>query len=150
MFFGKILLTLQQKMKIMSWKFIYCSLWSVGLFFATFFGLVAHGNAVFDFTDKQILPVAETLIMPMIMAWGLYLWDVLYTVSKQTGENRKESDFWMLLMIIIFLVCFVFSIIVNQNAIGWILFLVSWVALTVLKYKTMDEEQGALYEIMEN
>lgn len=134
----------------MSWKLTYCTLWSVGLFFATFFGLVVHGNAVFDFTDKQILPVAESLIMPMIMAWVLYLWDVLYAVSKQTGENRKESDFWMLLMIIIFLVCFVFSIIVNQNAIGWILFLVSWVALTVLKYKTMDEEQGALYEIMEN
>lgn len=134
----------------MSWKFIYCSLWSVGLFFATFFGLIAHGNAVFDFTDKKILPVAETLIMPMIMAWVLYLWDVLYAVSKQAGENRKESDFWMLLMIIIFLVCFVLSIIVNQNTIGWILFLVSWVALTVLKYKTMDEEQGALYEIMEN
>lgn len=127
---------------------MYCIIWSVALFVVTFYGLLSQEKA-FDFTGKDLLPVAQTHIMPMIMAMTLYLWDVLYNVSMRR-LNDEKSTFWILLMIILFLGFFVFSILVNDNTIGWILFIGSWLSLTMLKFKTTESEQVQPYQILED
>lgn len=130
-------------------KLLYCTMWSVGLFVATFYSLLGQEGEVFDFTGKQLLTIAQSHIMPMIMAMALYLWDVLYSISLHK-VNNDQSMFWTLLMIILFMVLFVFSMLANHNTIGWGLFLLSWLSLTILKYKTTEDEQTCPYQISED
>ena len=116
-------------------KYIYCLMWSIGLFVSTFYGLLGQ-ESVFDFTGKELLPVAQSHIFPMVMAMALFLLDVLYG-----SITRGESDrlvFWTLLMVIAFMVTFVCSLLVNHNVAGWILFVLAWISLTILKVKTTD------------
>ena len=124
-------------------------MWSIGLFVATFYSLLGQDGEVFDFTGKELLTVAKSHIMPMIMAMALYLWDVLYGISLHKVNNDKAM-FWTLLMIILFMVLFVFSMLANHNIAGWTLFLLSWLALTILKYKTTEDEQTCPYPISED
>lgn len=116
-------------------KYIYCLLWSIGLFVATFYGLLVQEN-VFDFTDKELLSVAQSHIFPMVMAMALFLLDVLYG-SIIRGENDRLV-FWTLLMVIAFMVTFVLSLLVNHNVSGWTFFVLAWLSLTILKFKTTD------------
>lgn len=129
-------------------KCLYCVMWSVGLFVATFYSLFTLEGEAFNFSGKELLPIAQSHIIPMIMAMTLYLWDVLYNLSMQKTNNDK-SMFWILLMIIAFMVAFVFSMLVNYNVIGWGLFIISWLALTILKYQTTEDER-APYQITED
>lgn len=116
-------------------KYLYCAMWSIGLFVATFYGLLGQEN-VFDFTGKGLLPVAQSHIFPMVMAMALFLLDVLYgSITK--GESDRLV-FWTLLMVITFMVTFVLSLLVNHNVAGWILFVLAWISLTILKVKTTD------------
>ena len=87
--------------------------------------------------------------MPMIMAMTLYLWDVLYGISLHKVNNDK-AIFCTLLMIILFMVFFVFSMLANHNIVGWTLFMLSWLALTILKYETTEDEQTCPYQIPED
>lgn len=129
-------------------KYIYCVVWSIGLFVATFYGLFEVENA-FDFTDKELLSVAQSHIFPMIMAMALYLIDVLYG-SITRGESDKLV-FWTLLMVISFMVTFVLSLLVNHNVAGWIFFVFAWISLTVLKFKTTDGgRKPCLYIVSED
>ena len=105
-------------------------MWSIGLFVATFYSLLGQDGEVFDFTGKELLTVAKSHIMPMIMAMALYLWDVLYGISLHKVNNDKAM-FWTLLMIILFMVLFVFSMLANHNIAGWTLFLLSWLQLVL-------------------
>ncbi|WP_297674445.1 hypothetical protein [uncultured Bacteroides sp.] len=130
-------------------KCLYCILWSVGLFVATFYCLLAQDEEAFDFTGKELLPIAQSHIMPMIMAMALYLWDVLYSLSMQK-MNRDRSLFWILAMIIVFMITFVSSILVNCNVLGWVLFILSWLSLTILKYQTTENGQTFPYPISED
>lgn len=45
---------------------------------------------------------------------------------------------------------FVFSLLVNNNFWGWTLFGAAWLSLTVLKYKTTEDEQSSPYIITED
>lgn len=130
-------------------KCLYCILWSVGLFVATFYCLLAQDEEAFDFTGKELLPIAQSHIMPMIMAMALYLWDVLYSLSMRK-MNRDKSLFWILAMIIVFMITFVFSILVNCNVLGWVLFILSWLSLAILKYQTTENGQTLPYPISED
>lgn len=57
---------------------------------------------------------------------------------------------WILGTIILFLGFFVFSLLVNNNFWGWTLFGAAWLSLTVLKYKTTEDEQSSPYIITED
>jgi len=124
-------------------------MWSIGLFVATFYGLLGQDGEAFDFAGKELLAIAQSHIMPMIMAMALYLWDVLYGISLHK-VNNDQAMFWTLLMIILFMVLFVFSMLANHNIIGWTLFMLSWLALTILKYQTTEDEQTCPYQISED
>ncbi len=130
-------------------KCLYCIMWSAGLFVATFYSLFSLEGEAFNFSGKELLPIAQSHIMPMIMVMALYLWDVLYSISIQKNNNDKLM-FWILLMIIAFMVAFVFSMLVNCNVIGWVLFIASWLALAVLKYQTTEGERAYPYQISED
>lgn len=124
-------------------------MWSVGLFVATFYSLLGQDSEAFEFTGKELLTIAQSHIMPMIMAMALYLWDVLYGLSLHK-VNNDQAMFWTLLMIILFMVLFVFSMLANHNIVGWTLFMLSWLALTVLKYQTTEDEQTCPSQISED
>lgn len=85
----------------------------------------------------------------MIMAMLLYLWDVMYNVSLKR-DNNGSLILWILGTIILFLGFFVFSLLVNNNFWGWTLFGAAWLSLTVLKYKTTEDEQSSPYIITED
>lgn len=123
-------------------------IWSVGLFVATFYGLFDMGNEAFNFTQKELLPIAKSHIMPMVMGMALYLTDVLY--GTYLHKNNSDKITWILLMIILFMAFFVFSILVNDNVVGWTLFILAWLSLTVLKYKTTEDGQSIPYKISED
>lgn len=129
-------------------KTIYCLLWSVALFVATFYTLIGQDNA-FVFDKKLLLEVANSHIFPMMMAMVLYLWDVLYNVSLQKSNN-DHLIIWILGTIIVFLGGFVFSLLVNDNFWGWSLFGIAWLSLTVLKFVTTEDEQSTPYIISED
>lgn len=122
-------------------KCLYCIFWSVGLFVATFYCLLAQEGEAFKFTGKELLPIAQSHIMPMIMAMTLYLLDVLYAISMRKS-NQDKSLFWILSTIIVFMVTFVFPLLVNCNVLGWVLFILSWLSLTILKFQTTESEQS--------
>ena len=129
-------------------KTIYCLLWSVALFVATFYTIIGQDNA-FVFDKKLLLEVANSHIFPMMMAMVLYLWDVLYNVSLQKSNN-DHLIIWILGTIIVFLGGFVFSLLVNDNFWGWSLFGIAWLSLTVLKFVTTEDEQSTPYVISED
>ena len=129
-------------------KTIYCLLWSVALFVATFYTLIGQDNA-FVFDERLLLEVANSHIFPMMMAMVLYLWDVLYNVSLQKSNN-DHLIIWILGTIIVFLGGFVFSLLVNDNFWGWSLFGIAWLSLTVLKFVTTEDEQSTPYIISED
>lgn len=133
---------------IMTKKIGYCFCWSVALFVATFYGIICQDSA-FLFQGKLLLDVANSHIFPMIMAMLLYLWDVMYNVSLKRDHNGSLI-LWILGTIILFLGFFVFSLLVNNNFWGWTLFGAAWLSLTVLKYKTTEDEQSSPYIITED
>lgn len=130
-------------------KSIYCFTWSIGLLFSTFYVLFCGEEEAFGFSDKLLLPVAQSYIMPMILVMSLYLWDVLYNFVMHP-KSRDTDMFWIILCMIGFLVLFVFSILVNNNNVGWVLFIMSWVTLTVLKYKTTADTHTQIFKIPED
>lgn len=129
-------------------KIIYCVCWSIGLFFATFYSLF-NEESVFNFSEKQLLPVAKSIIMPMIMAMALYLCDVIYNNFHIKQTTDRHQVFWILLSITLFMVLFVFSLLVNKNIVGWLLFIFSWLCLLLLKFKTTESKEIIPYEISE-
>lgn len=131
-------------------KLIYCTIWSIGLFVATFYCLLPQWKNAFCFTDKEVLSVARSHFMPMIMAMALYLLDVVYNISSQKVECSKKSFCLILVIIITFMTIFVFSILINNNIYGWILFVVSWICLTILKFITTDDGTAIPYPISDN
>lgn len=129
-------------------KYVYCAVWSAGLFCVSFFPLLKNIEEAFVFEGKQILDVAMSHLFPMIMALSLYLLDMMYSF-RWKAQAEKVMD-WIFGTIIVFLVAFVFSIIVNDNIWGWGLFLLSWISLTVLKIKTTDSQNIVLYKVTED
>lgn len=143
----KYVILMPRKMNMVK-KLIYCFLWSVALFVATFYGIIDQDSA-FLFKEKLLLDVARSHIFPMIMAMVLYLWDVMYNVSLKKDINGGLI-FWILGTNILFMGTFVFSLLVNNNFWGWTLFGIAWLSLTVLKYKTTEDEQSSPYIIPED
>lgn len=128
-------------------KTIYCIIWSVALWVATFYPLLNESN-VFVFKGKLLLDVAQSHIFPMVMAMTLYLGDVLYHLLR--NDCQHNILIWVLGTIIVFMIAFVLSLLANCNLAGWFFFIVAWGALTVLKYKTTECEQPSPYPILED
>ena len=131
----------------MKTKIVYCVIWSCGLFVATFYGLLKQKD-IFEFTEKLFLPVMQNYIFPMILAMALYLLDVLYNVTNDKSNGAIVG--WVLGTIILFMVFFALSMLVNENWAGWLFFSASWFSLTILKYKTTDCEKREIYKVMED
>ena len=134
-------------MKFEIWKLTYCLLWSVALFVSTFYSLFDHVEKAFVFTDAKLLDVAQSHIMPLVMAMTLYIWDVVYNITL--NNSSKQTVIPVLLSIVIFFVMMVFSILVNNNIWGWVLFCLAWVALSFMKYATTESLKPSTYAISE-
>lgn len=132
----------------MTKKVLYCGMWSVALFVSTFYSLLGKEQR-FDFEGKLLLDVAQSHIFPMIMAMTLYLMDVMYAISLRK-TNGEGLTMWLLGTIIVFLLSFVFALMVNSNLWGWMLFIVAWLSLTVLKFVTTEEGESMPYIIAED
>ncbi len=132
----------------MAKKIIYCTLWSVALFTATFYTLIGQDSA-FVFDGKLLLEVASSHVFPMIMAMMLYLFDVMYAASLRKSNN-DNLVIWVLGTVIVFMGGFVASLLVNDNFWGWSLFGVAWLSLTALKFVTTEDEQSTPYIISED
>lgn len=132
----------------MTKKVLYCGMWSVALFVSTFYSLLGQEQR-FDFEGKLLLDVAQSHIFPMIMAMTLYLMDVMYAISLRK-TNGEGLTMWLLGTIIVFLLSFVFALMVNSNLWGWMLFIVAWLSLTVLKFVTTEEGESMPYIIAED
>lgn len=102
---------------------------------------IGTGGRGFQVYRERITTNSPNHIMPMIMAMTLYLLDVLYAISMRKS-NQDKSLFWILSTIIVFMVTFVFSLLVNCNVLGWVLFILSWLSLTILKFQTTESEQS--------
>lgn len=118
-------------------KTVYCALWSIALFVATFYSIIGQESA-FVFDGKSLREVALSHIFPMIMAMTLYLVDVTY--SALLGKITNNLVIWVLITVIVFMGGFVASILVNNNFWGWSLFGVAWLSLTVLKFVTTEDK----------
>lgn len=132
----------------MTKKVLYCGMWPVALFVSTFYSLLGQEQR-FDFEGKLLLDVAQSHIFPMIMAMTLYLMDVMYAISLRK-TNGEGLTMWLLGTIIVFLLSFVFALMVNSNLWGWMLFIVAWLSLTVLKFVTTEEGESMPYIIAED
>lgn len=128
-------------------KIIYCTLWSMALFVATFYSIIGQESA-FVFDGKLLRDVALSHIFPMIMAMTLYLVDVTYTALL--GKSTNNLVIWVLITVIVFMGGFVASILVNNNFWGWSLFGIAWLSLTVLKFVTTEDEESTPYIISED
>lgn len=118
------------------------------MFVSTFYSLLGQEQR-FDFEGKLLLDVAQSHIFPMIMAMTLYLMDVMYAISLRK-TNGEGLTMWLLGTIIVFLLSFVFALMVNSNLWGWMLFIVAWLSLTVLKFVTTEEGESMPYIIAED
>lgn len=128
-------------------KIVYCAIWACGLFVATFYSLLNQKD-IFEFSEKLFLPVLQNYIFPMILVMALYLIDVLYNVINAKFSINIVG--WVLGTIILFMVFFALSMLVNENWAGWLFFSASWFSLTILKYKTTDCEKTEIYKVMED
>lgn len=129
-------------------RIIYCIAWSIGLLVASFYALLQKEDA-FTMTGKPIAEVMGEYGLPMVMAMALYMVDVAYSILT-VSEITKLQVVRMLVLIVSFMICFVFSILVNCNIGGWILFSLAWVMLTLLKFVTTDDVNVYTYEIRED
>lgn len=129
-------------------KTIYCALWSMALFVATFYSIIGQESA-FVFDGKLLRDVALSHIFPMIMAMTLFLFDVMYNVSLRKSNNDNVV-LWMLGTVIVFMAGFVASILVNDNFWGWSFWGIAWLSLTVLKFVTTEDEESIPYIISED
>lgn len=129
-------------------RIIYCIAWSVGLLVASFYALLQKEDA-FVMSGKPIAEVMGEYGMPMIMAMTLYMMDVAYSILTVSSIS-KMLVVKMLILIVFFLICFVFSILVNCNIGGWILFSLAWLMLTLLKFVTTENINVNTYEIRED
>lgn len=105
-------------------------------------------SLLFDFSGKLLLDVALTHIFPMVMSMTLYLIDVTY--SALLGKMNNNHIIWVLITVIAFMGCFVASILVNDNCIGWCSFCAAWVSLTVLKLATTEDVEPKPHIISED
>lgn len=129
-------------------KIIYCTLWSIALFVSTFYSIICKEHS-FVFDGKMLLDIASSHILPMVMAMTLYLLDVMYGLSIKKSDNANLIQ-WILGTIIVFMGCFVTSLLVNDNIWGWFFFCIAWLSLTVLKFQTTEGKENIPYIITED
>lgn len=140
----------------MNKKLIYCILWSLGLFVATFPSIfeIDKSQHLSFFSATDIKTLNEKYIRPLVIAMALFLGDVLYNVAIRRCTSFENTLRWCLAVLIIFMFSFTGSIELKNVTMKYILFGISWVALTILKIKTTEneaiEQEAAIYEISNN
>ena len=118
-------------------KIMYVLLWSVGLFVATFYSFCGE----FDFAAMSTMPaltMAEDYLFPLFMAMALFLLDAQYVMISDGQQIKPVYS----ACFTIFLLCTVFSILVDNCLFGWLLFIVAWIALTILKASMILDVKG--------
>ncbi len=129
-------------------KIFYCFLWSVVLFFVTFYGFF-HNGANFIFENETSSNMFGLYIMPMVMAMALYLLDVTYIINLKKNNLNGKMVVWVLSTLFVFMVSFVLSMFVNKNCLGWFFLIISWMSLSLMKFQTTENEVYKLKKISE-
>lgn len=118
-------------------KIAYVVLWSCGLFVATFYTFC--GN--FDFaamSTMSALEMAKDYLFPLFMAMALFLLDAQYVMIN---EGQQITPIYSVCFIF-FILSTVVSILVNDSLLGWLFFVMAWIALTVLKASMVLDVDG--------
>lgn len=118
-------------------RIAYVFLWSAGLFAASFYTFCGKFNfaAMSDISAREM---AEEYLFPLFMAMALFLLDALHEMN---ANNRQFTPVYFGCFIF-FILSTIFSILVNSVLFGWILFIVAWMALTVLKASMLWDVKG--------
>lgn len=104
------------------------------------------GIGAFDFSGKKLADATGDYIFPMTMAMTLYLIDVIYNVTKPNFNTPKQTV-WILISLVLFMVLFVTSLMVSPDYLSFILCIMSWLSLTLLKFKTTEGYNKIPYRI---
>lgn len=103
--------------------------WSIGLFVATFPGVL---KSKIDFMNSDF----ETILFPIGMIFVLYLWELAYSISEKDGVNSIEKNNVAIILIIIsisFLSLFLFQLFGNIF-LKYSLLIICWTFISALKY----------------
>lgn len=127
-------------------KCFYCIIWSAGLLTTSLYNMWCKGIGAFDFSGKKLADATGDYIFPMTMAMTLYLIDVIYNVTKPNFNTPKQTV-WILISLVLFMVLFVTSLMVSPDYLSFILCIMSWLSLTLLKFKTTEGYNKIPYRI---
>lgn len=129
-------------------KVFYCFLWSVMLFFVTFYVFFCSG-ANFIFENETFGNMFGLYIMPMVMAMALYLLDVTYIINLNKSNLSGKMVVRVLSALLVFMVSFVLSMFVNKKCLGWVFLIISWISLSMMKFQTTENEVNEYRKISE-
>lgn len=125
----------------MLYRIGYIISWSIGLLFATFPHFF-DGEMTFDFKGMTLTEARDSYIFPFVMAMVLFLVDVVYGYMKEMIDGQYTNVIGVISFLILFLLGFILSVSVdNPNMARWC-FIISWIALSMMKFLKTD-----LYEI---
>lgn len=116
-------------------KLIYTIVWSLGLFFGTFWiNLRAQsGLNFFNLSNNTILEATKSYIFPMIMVVLLFMWDTIYSSFMARSYNQKPSIEIILICMCFILGGFLGTFMSESAAWAFCGFCVTWLALTIMK-----------------
>lgn len=118
-------------------RIIYVFLWSAGLFAASFYTFCGKFNFA-AMSDISAMTMAKEYLFPLFMAMALFLLDALHEMN----ENNRQITPVYFVCFILFILSTVFSILVNRVILGWGLFIIAWVSLTILKASMLWDVKG--------
>ena len=124
----------------------YVFFWSLGLFIATFYGLFDKIEGVNRFAfDKMkeisALNLAKIYLFPLFMAMTLFLLDFVHETMSQGRPLTLTFSKWFVICFIVFVLAVACSVLLNNNSCGWFFFILSWLALSILKLSSIVETE---------
>lgn len=114
-------------------KVIYVLGWSMGLLFATFPDLF-KGELDFHMSEMMMKDVCEVYMFPLLMALSLFVVDVWYVFEQERSQRSQEPTY--VIGVIAMIGAFLFGLLytVSSQPCPIIGFIVSWIALTIMKF----------------
>lgn len=109
-------------------KILYVVFWSSGLFVATFYAFFGEFSFA-NMKDVTAFDMTKNYLLPLFTAMALFLLDaqyVMFTEGRQITASYSAC-------FILFILATVASILVNNSFLGWLFFILAWIALTILK-----------------
>ena len=121
----------------------YVVVWSVCLFFATFYcefdTQTGIGFAFNKMKDMCGMDLIKHYQFPLFIAMAIFLIDVAYELSSYGQRPSLMFYKCFIICFITFVFAITFSVLYNSLFCGWLFFILSWVALSVLKLVSLAE-----------